>query len=101
MSSSRNVALLRYRPQLLALFETLTNQKRVEPTACIACPFQGRRCPNLVEHGSRRNLIVLAIMLAVLLEMLDTAIVNVALPGRAHPSAELLERTSRKQYQTR
>ena len=34
----------------------------------------------LVERGLRRNLIVLAIMLAVLLEILDTTIVNVALP---------------------
>jgi len=36
--------------------------------------------PDLVEQGLRRNLIVLAIMLAVLLEILDTTIVNVALP---------------------
>ena len=35
---------------------------------------------SLVEHGLRRNLIVLAIMMAVLLEILDTTIVNVALP---------------------
>ncbi len=36
--------------------------------------------PVLVEYGLRRNLIVLAIMFAVLLEILDTTIVNVALP---------------------
>ena len=35
---------------------------------------------NLVEHGVRRALVVLGIMLAVLLEILDTTIVNVALP---------------------
>ena len=35
---------------------------------------------SLVEFGLRRNLIVLAIMLAVVLEILDTTIVNVALP---------------------
>ena len=35
---------------------------------------------NLVEHGARRAFVVLGIMLAVLLEILDTTIVNVALP---------------------
>ena len=34
----------------------------------------------LVEFGSRRVLVVAGIMLAVLLEILDTTIVNVALP---------------------
>jgi DHA2 family multidrug resistance protein len=34
----------------------------------------------LVEHGARRALIVMGIMLAVLLEIADTTIVNVALP---------------------
>ncbi len=35
---------------------------------------------SLVEYGMRRTLVVIAIMLAVLLEILDTTIVNVALP---------------------
>jgi hypothetical protein len=35
---------------------------------------------DLVEHGSRRVLVVVGIMLALLLEILDTTIVNVALP---------------------
>jgi len=35
---------------------------------------------NLVEYGPRRTIIVIGIMLAVLLEILDTTIVNVALP---------------------
>ncbi len=36
--------------------------------------------PSLVEYGTRRTIIVVGIMLAVLLEILDTTIVNVALP---------------------
>jgi len=35
---------------------------------------------SLVEYGTRRTMIVVGIMLAVLLEILDTTIVNVALP---------------------
>ncbi|HET9029577.1 MAG TPA: DHA2 family efflux MFS transporter permease subunit [Candidatus Aquilonibacter sp.] len=36
--------------------------------------------PTLVEHGTRRVLIVTGVMLAALLQMIDTTIVNVSLP---------------------
>ena len=35
---------------------------------------------NVVEYGSRRTLIVLGVMMAALLQTLDSTIVNVALP---------------------
>src|SRR5689334_20926717 len=49
-------------------------------TAAAAKPSQADLGSNVVEFGPARGIVVLGIMLATLLQTLDTTIVNVALP---------------------